>query len=83
MSCDRCGNTTHPLAEHNGEILCSECWKPEVRAWLEANRQAIEEETMKILLQRMVPVSSEIPDGVTIFYYPVLPSSDCPTPTSG
>ena len=83
MSCDRCGNATRPLAESDGEVLCFECWKPEILSWLEANREAIEAEVMKRVLKRMVPVSSEIPDGVTVFYYPVIPSSDCPPPTSG
>ena len=50
-------------------------WKPEVLSWLEANREAIEAEVIKILLQRMMPVSSEIPEGAntggrTVFYYP-------------
>ena len=72
MSCDRCGNATQPMAVmDDAEMLCSECWKPELLAWLEANREAIEEETMNILVQRMVQVSSEIPDGVTVFYYPL------------
>ena len=83
MSCDRCGNATRPLAENNGEMLCDGCWKPEILSFLEANREVIEEETIKILLRRLVPVSSEIPEGATVFYYPVIPSSDCPPPTSG
>ena len=88
MSCHHCGNATQPMAgpqyfTNNGEVLCFECWKPEFLAWLEANREAIEAEVMKLLLPRLVPVSSEIPDGVTVFYYPVIPSSDCPPPTSG
>ena len=76
MSCHRCGQAIQPLAgpqyfTNNGEVLCFECWKPELLSFLESNREAIEEEVMKRLLQRMVPVVSEIPDGVTVFYYPL------------
>ena len=75
MSCHRCGNATQPMAgpqyfTNNGEVLCFECWKPEILSFWEANREAIEEETIKILLQRMVPTDFEIPDGVTVFHYP-------------
>ena len=68
MSCDRCGNATRPLAgpqyfTNNGEVICFECWKPEFLSWLEANREAIEAEVMKLLLPRLVPVVSEIPES--------------------
>ena len=71
MSCDRCGNATRPLAENNGEMLCDGCWKSEVLSWLEANREAIEAEVISIMLRRMVPTNSEMPDGATVFYYPL------------
>ena len=72
MSCDRCGNATRPLAENNGEMLCDGCWKPELLSFLEANREAIEAQVIEILLQRMLPVvNTEIPDGATVFYYPL------------
>ena len=83
MSCDRCGNAIWPLAEHNGEMLCDGCWNLDIIPWLEANREAIEAEVMKLLLPQLVPVISEIPEGVTVFHYTVIPSSDCPPPTSG
>ena len=63
MSCDRCGNATWPLAEHNGEMLCDGCWKTDVLSFLEANPEDIEANVIGIMLRRMVPVSSEIPDG--------------------
>ena len=71
MSCDRCGNTTRPLAEGNGEMLCHGCLEFDISSWLEANREAIEAEAIEILLRRMVPTDFEIPDGVTVFYYPL------------
>ena len=75
MSCHRCGGAAEPIAgpqyfAENGEVLCFECWMPELLSFLETNREAIEEQVMEILLQRMLPaVNTEIPDGATAFYY--------------
>ena len=77
MSCHHCGNATQPMAgpqyfTNNGEVLCFECWKPELLSFLEANREAIDAQVIEHLLQQMLPVvNTEIPDGATVFYYPL------------
>ena len=75
MSCHHCGNAPQPMAgpqyfTNDGEVLCFECWKPEVLSFLEANREAIEEEVIKILLQQML-LAANIPDGARVSYYPL------------
>ena len=71
MSCDRCWSATRPLAEGNGEMLCHGCLEFDISSWLEANREAIEAEAIGIIVRRMVPTDFEIPDGVTVFHYPL------------
>ena len=58
MRCHRCGNAAEPMAgpqycAENGEVLCFECWKPELLSFLEANREAIETKVIEILLHRL------------------------------
>ena len=55
MRCNRCGNATEPMAEYNEEIFCSECLKPEVKSWLEVNREAIDARVIEILTEQMLP----------------------------